>query len=126
MYICPCSCMFKHTVFVRIEAPASISFWQVLTRPLFEPGLYSNPAFAGRLCPILTYQQNGGRYRSTITTPPDFRRNKIYSSEICLYKITNISNLYFSRLEAYKVTLRLSLWAFRQAYVKHKDGKFRS
>ena len=36
--------------------------------------------------------------------PPDFRRNKIYSSEICLYKIKNIFHLYLSRLEAYKVT----------------------
>ena len=36
MYIC----IYIHTVFVRIEAPTSISFQKVLTRPLFEPGFY--------------------------------------------------------------------------------------
>ena len=35
---------YIHTVFVRIEARASISFPGVLTWPLFEPGLYSSPA----------------------------------------------------------------------------------
>ena len=33
-----------YTVFVRIEARASISFPGVLTRALFEPGFYSGPA----------------------------------------------------------------------------------
>ena len=32
------------TVLVRIEAPDSISFWKVLTWPLFEPGLHLSPA----------------------------------------------------------------------------------
>ena len=34
----------EHTVYVRIEARASISFQAILTRPLFEPGFYSSPA----------------------------------------------------------------------------------
>ena len=34
----------RHTVFVRIEARASISFQRVLTWPLFEPGFYLSPS----------------------------------------------------------------------------------
>ena len=55
MYVCTyvllCICTIAtmyilgiYTVFVQIEARASICFQRVLTRPLFEPGFYLSPS----------------------------------------------------------------------------------
>ena len=62
-----------HTVFVRIEAPASISIWKVLTRPLFKPGFY----FIGT--------ENNNREMATNRPLCTFEKESIVR-EHCMYK----------------------------------------
>ena len=57
----------------------------------------------------LYIKQNGGRHRSTETTPLNYCQNEMYIPGICLNKSKAISTLYLSRLEANSVLEKLSL-----------------
>ena len=76
--------------------------------------------FISQVCYVQFGQKNdmADVIKALKQSPLDFWQNKIYRAVIHLFKRKCLYTLYLSRLEAYPVLKRSSLWTFRLAYVK--------